>query len=135
MEKQHLGPAVAVPNKNITIKLAQLIDSRDALEKVFNQDLPVRMAYKISKIIKAVNNELTTFDEFRNKLLNKYGTDAGEGKFSISAENVPLFQEDIKSLLETEVTLEFNRITLDDLGSIKLSSRDLSTLDYLIVEE
>lgn len=117
------------------MKLITLIESKDALEKLFNTDLPVRIAYKLGKIIKLLNTELKEFDEFRDKLLHKYGEDQGEGKFLISAENAPLFNEDIKALLESEVTLQFSRIYLEELGDIKLSSKDLMALEYLIVEE
>jgi len=52
--------------------MIDLLNSMDALKKIASQDLNGGLAYKISKIIKIVSDELILYNQSREKMLQEY---------------------------------------------------------------
>lgn len=124
------------------LKLSTLINSEGSLKKLLAVKLPVKIAYKLSKIVNLIQPELTIFQEQRDKLIKELGTekDKDSGNFQVTPENMPKFIEEIGKLTDIEVNLEFGAgkavepIKLADLGDIELEAQDLVALDWLITE-
>jgi len=119
--------------KGTKVKLNTLLNAKNAIEKLMKQDLPVMVSFKISQFCKRYNKEYTVFIEKKKKLFEEYGEEK-EGRFKIKEENSEQFNEDIKKLLNTEVTLEIEKIKLVSLATIQLSPMDLNNLEILIEE-
>ena len=120
-------------SKGTKIKLNTLLNAKQAIEKLMKQDLPVMVSFKISQFVKRYNREYTVFMEKKKKLFEEYGEEKN-GQFTIKKENNKQFNEDIKKLLDTEVTLEVEKIKLVSLATIKLSPMDINNLEMLIEE-
>ena len=58
--------------KGMKITLGRLFDSKDALTKLAEAELPVNEAYNVSRILKSAQQELTFLDQERQKLVKKY---------------------------------------------------------------
>lgn len=116
------------------MNFAKLLNSRESLEKLIVQDLPTTVAYKLYKFIKELNKELETFDEFKVKLLDKYGEKQTDNSYLVNGENKQLFESDLQTLLDSDVKAEYPTFTLEELKDAKLSVKDLTLLDYLIGE-
>ncbi|WEM34505.1 hypothetical protein [Xanthomonas phage X1] len=115
----------------------------DLLNRLFVAQVPVKVAYKLSKIQKAVTVESERYQDLRMKIVSKFGTkdengelivdEAGNAKIEDAALNDLI--EEMKELHDIDVTLE-NKIKLDDLEKVDLSATDLSILEMLdILEE
>lgn len=116
------------------MKLLTVVNSQQALGKLYTQDLPIRVSYKLKKLITAVDIELKEFGEFRNKLLEKYGKKTGEDSYIVGPDEGPAFTAELQELLETEVELEVPQFTLEEIADAKLSVQDLASLDFMISE-
>lgn len=116
------------------ITLKTLLDSKEALERLVAEKLPVRTSYNLGKFVKAANQELETFNSFRTKLLDKYGIKQDDGTYKIESQDIETFNAAITDLLDTEVHFDFEPISLEALGNSLMSSQDMMVLDYLIKE-
>jgi hypothetical protein len=117
----------------MNIKLSQLVNSAHVLNKILNSDkLPITDAYQLSKSIKKIQDELQNFDKFRIELIKKYGDETGDGNYQVKPEYESNFRQEINELLNTDVEIGVNPITLESLSKVNLSAIEISLIDYLI---
>jgi hypothetical protein len=119
------------------LKNKTLTMSEQSLVKLKSQDLPVKVAYKLNKNIKAISERLRFINEHRKDFIEKYGRPDENGVFYIPSEdheNVDKFMKDYTELLEIEDEIEIIAMTLDELESAELSSDDLEAISFLIDE-
>ena len=116
------------------ITLGQIKQAESALGTLTNQALPIQTAFRISRLIRQVVSEITDLEEHRKKLVEKFGmTDPNTGITTVTDENLPLFSEALRPLLETEVTLNFDKLGPKDLPeSFNISSSDILQLEPFI---
>ncbi|USV40962.1 hypothetical protein [Xanthomonas phage BUDD] len=115
----------------------------ELLNRLFVAQVPVKVAYKLSKIQKAVTVESERYQELRMKIVTKHGSkdEAGElivdeaGNAKLEDGVIEALVEEMRELHDIEVALD-NKIKLDDLEKVELSATDLSILEMLdILEE
>jgi len=121
------------------LSLDDLINAQESLIKFAKTDVPVKIAYWLSKDIQKFNIEFKAFEEARSKLFEKYGKkqvneETKQEQLVIKPENIEIFQKEINELLKTEVEVEVHKIKLESLGEIKLSTFDLGVLQFIIEE-
>jgi hypothetical protein len=119
------------------IKLGMLKALEQSITKMYNTDLPIKLSYKISKMIDPVGNELQKIEEQRIKLVEKYG-EKNETGITVTENNLDSFNKEFSELLEVEIDLPITPINLDDIPEeVKLTGfevNNLIKLGFLIVE-
>ncbi len=126
----------------VKIKLGSINDIVYSMKELVEKDLQIKVAYKLSKLLKILDNESQTFEEQRVKLFQKYGEKDENGnlktyegdKINIAKDNLKLFNTEFKELCNIEINIDFEPIKLDDLGDIKLKTLTLYGLSDFIVE-
>ena len=121
------------------MKLSTLVNSQQALKNLLELKLPIKVSYKISKLISRMEPDFKIFDEQKFALVKKLGlpTDT-QGEWKVLPKNMTEFQEDLTKLLDVEVDLGYTRekplekIKLEDLGEVNISTQDLLSLSWLI---
>jgi len=124
------------------IKNRQIYDSAAALQDLINIDLPIAISFKLSRITKEIDPIIISIEESRKKLIDKYAQKDEDGGFVKSTDNpdsVTLldpagFQKDLLELLEIEVEVKVDTISLSEFGHIKVKPVTLLALDWLIIE-
>lgn len=113
------------------ITLKELLQIADSLGKLLNKELPVKTAYRLGRLSKALQSEFDQFNLTRNNLIKKYGTEKN-GQYQIDPqdkESLEKFNKDIEELIAVDVKLDgYDPISVDDLGDVKLSAIDMSNL-------
>lgn len=118
----------------MTLTLGQLKNSEQALVALSNCTLPIGLAYKISKVLKFIANELTLLEEARQKLVQKYGVET-DGNVVVTEENINKFVEELNPLLSEEVDVPFEPISISALPeTVNLSPLQLTQLSFFIKE-
>ena len=123
------------------MKLGTLVDPRfkSAIAKLQNAPLSLKTAFKLRGLVKAIEKELTTYEETRQAALNKYGKKNEDGSLLTLGENknvqfdegqYELFFEELRELAALEVDLP--QLDAADLGNITVSADDLAMLEELI---
>ena len=109
----------------ITITMEQLINFRNAEGFFVNANLPLKAAYKINKIRKAVDKEGDFYTEKFQEIVDKYAKKDSEGNLVFSNEEDQIMIQDDKieecnkalaDLQTLEVEIDNLGLTIDDLG-------------------
>ena len=85
------------------VQLKDIVLAVPALSKLSAGDLQLRLAYKLKRMITALQKEADFFAEQRQKIFEKYGTAKEDGSFDFSEENEPKAAAELEGLLEMEV--------------------------------
>lgn len=120
------------------VLLKDILENAEALSNLLKQNMPVQLAYKLSKLSKAINDELKHFEEQRNNLIIKYGKET-DGNYQIDPEDkeaVKNYINDLNKLAEVEIEIAYKPIKIDQLGSeLKISPNDLAKLSVFFEED
>ena len=116
------------------LKLETLVSSVTPLRTLFSKEIPVSVGFNISKTVKAIEENIKIYDESREALIKKYGTENEDGTYTVPPKAVKKFEAEHRELLETEVDLQADQISIEKLGDIKMSASEIYTLNWLLIE-
>lgn len=122
----------------------KILSSINTLANLSNVQLPVRLAYGVSKNINNIEIELKIYNAEKDKLINKYAVkDATEkiitdknGNIEIKEENIEAWNRDIIELLSIESEINIHAIKLEDLLKVdyNISPAELNSISFMIEE-
>ena len=122
------------------IKLGELDSILISMQSILNKELPIKIAYKFSKLQKSLLEEYKIFQENKQKLIDKYGEKDEEGnliikddKIMILSQYLDAFNAEFSDFLEIEVEINFEPIKIEDLN-IEITPEVLMNLDKFIIE-
>lgn len=128
----------------MTIKLEALdvFNSINSLNLLAAKPLPVKLSYRLSKLIRKIAKEHELLQEVRNKLVEKYGEERKEGGYQITpdGENWDVYQTEPEELLDEEVELTgmerlpFSEFEKLESINILIEPQVFLSLDWLIVD-
>lgn len=120
----------------------RIINTINTLGKLNNSQLPIKVAYAISKNVNKIENELKIYNTEKAKLMDKYCEKDGEGKLkadeygnvNIKEEHREDWNRDIKELLSIENEIDIHMMQLDDLlnSDYSISPAELTAIDFMI---
>lgn len=124
----------------INVKIADLLNSTDVLQKLANKELKAKLAWSVSKLLKAADKEIQDFNETRMNLIKKYGEkdESGElitdekGNCKIIADNMNTFTTELNELMNADVEINANKILIDDIGDIEFTPSEMTVLETFI---
>lgn len=128
----------------IKIKLGELVDSTETLQKLSQKELKARLALSIARLLKEAEREIQNFNETRMNLIKKYGEkdENGElitddkGNCKIENENLSEFSSELNDILTMEVELNASKIKLDLLENLDFTPGDMAILEpFMELEE
>lgn len=115
------------------MKLRELVDSLEALQRLSQTKMTAKLAYVISKNLRMVNVEMDAFNAARKGLLERYGTLKPDG-LSYDIHDQPGLDREYKELLDIEIEFKPHLIKLDTLDGLELTPGDLAVLFWMIEE-
>ena len=116
------------------IDLGRILNSVPGLKKLVNEQLPVKTAYRLKRIMDAVTSESNHIEKARIELIQKYADvqteeeKAAKQPIKVTA-NLEVFQKEFLSLLDTEVELNCIQIPFKDIEDVKMSVNELTSLE------
>jgi len=113
------------------VKVVDILNANEGLKKIASLPINIKVSYQLMRLGNKISDELKVFDDKRKELLNKYG-EINEGNWKVKEENMTDFTKDINDILEEDVDIEFEPISLDNLGDVKISLADLNLLKAFI---
>ncbi len=117
------------------ITLGEILNGKNSLEKLISKEIKIKTAFKLSKLAKMVTEEMQLYEEQRIGLVKKYGDEPDEkGATAVKPENNQKFIEELTELTGVEVELDFEPISVDELGDIEISAGDLSLIEKFLSE-
>ncbi len=120
------------------VTLGQIYASFNLLNKVVDQQLPVRMAFRFTRLIRELNKEYTSLESLRDGLVKKYGeaVEDQEGAFRVADDQREAFMTDFQDLLQETVEIQWELVSIEAPGleTLSLSVRELNILGWLFTE-
>jgi len=131
------------------IQLGQIGSIIAALNNVGNLDLPVKISYWFARTAKELQREAEPFEEQRLALLKKYAKLNEEGNLAFvenkatkqreaefaSPENREAFEEKFEELVQEEVEIKMDPLSIETLGDIDIKPAVMVGLLPLLKEE
>ena len=115
--------------------LAEIKLMSSSLSKLVHLDLPIRISYRLSKLLNFFDKEIMTVENARRGLVKKYASDnKDEEGMRVAKEHEEEFRVEFEKLLTEEVEFAFEPISIDELGNIKMSPMDLVRINKIIKE-
>lgn len=115
------------------ITLGEIINGKNSLEKLISKEIKIKAAFKLSKLTKILNEEIQIYEDQRRSLIKKYGEESDDkGIIVVKPENKQKFMEELIDLMGIEVDLDFEPISVDDLGDIEMATGDLILIERFI---
>lgn len=140
----------------ITVTLNQLVRSAGALGELCGQPLPIVLSYQLSKITKAVNVELTQYNESTKTLSDRYALKDDEGNvikkdgkgevitddskaaqymITLDPDKIAEANKELNELGEMEVVIPGEQVKIADIpATVAIAPSLLSLIDWLVVE-
>lgn len=119
-----------------------LLNSINVFTKLNQLELPIKVAFIILKNTKAVEKELTNYFEARERLVKQYAilNEEGQavpdeyGNLQFKDECVGKWNLDINELLDLEVSIDLQTISIDDLlrSDLSMTPTELSNIEFMI---
>ena len=127
----------------ITVKLSDLVNSTETLQKLAQKDFKAKLAWSISRLLKAADAEIQNFNEARMELIKKYGEkdENGElisdenGNCKISPESSKDINTEIVDLINSDVEMKGNKLQLDLFEDTNFTPSDMAILEPFIEME
>ena len=124
----------------IQVKISELLNSTDTLQKLSQQDFKAKLAWQIARLLKAAEAEIQSFNETRMNLIRKYGEkdETGElitddkGNCKINEDSVKDFSSQLSDLLDTQVEINANKIKVEQLEDIDFTPAQITILEPFI---
>lgn len=138
-----IEPMRALERPVIRLTLRELLDAQPALTRLAAERLPVKLAYHVARMLKAVQPDIDEFIAQRNKLVQQHGASRpalsaqerethGAEVIEVTAENLEAYRQDIDALTRVEITIEREPLRLTDVE--RITAADLLALGALVVE-
>ena len=124
----------------IKVTIADLLNSTETLQKLSQKDFKAKLAWSIARLLKSAEAEIQSFNETRMNLIKKYGEkdENGElitddnGNCKIPNANMVEFNDELKDMLDTEVEINANKLSIDLLEDIEFTPSDMAVLEPFV---
>lgn len=129
----------------VNITLGSLVAAVPALQRLAELRLPVKTAYHLAKLLRAVQQEAAEFETQRIALLKQYGEErdatlSEQAQFGaarvtvVPAVQSEAFSTALKALTALEVDVPLQPLTLAELGDATVAGNDLCLLGALLAD-
>ncbi len=120
------------------VSLGQIYASFNLLNRIVDQQLPIRLAFRFTRLIRELNTEYQSLEKLRDELVKKYGeaVEGQEGAFKVSEDKREDFMTDFQDLLKETVDIGWELVSVETPGfeALSLSVRELNILGWLFTE-
>lgn len=116
----------------MTIKLNDIVNGFETLNNLCSEKLPIKISYKLLRLIKMITPEFELFNQERIKLIYQYGeaVDDASGEYKII--NIEEFTSAMNDLGNQDIELNFDIIDMSSIEKLNLSVQDIVATEAFI---
>ena len=116
------------------VKLIDVYNSVPVMNKILETPMNASLAFQLTKLLKTLNDEMKSIEEQRIKLVEKYGTKQEGEAVVVSDENKEKFMSEFTQLLNTDVDLTWEPLSVSKMEGLQLSVNEMSRIQFLFKE-
>ena len=126
----------------IKVNLNDILNASETFNTIMQQSFKGSLAFKIARLARELSKEMETFNTERQKLLQKYCVkdENGElktndnGTVQVEPDKINEFNEEFSSLLETEVEINAEKLSMDSLDSFDITPQQMISIEKFFEE-
>lgn len=116
----------------IKTSVRTVYNSVPALVALYGQKMPVKTAFRIRRIVAALQPILDSLEESRVALVQSLDDD---GVGHVAESRMDEFNEQMDELYESEIEIQVEKLTLSELEKVgEIRPIDIDTISYIIEE-
>ena len=115
------------------LQLKDIVNSKEALERLAKEKLPISISYDVGKNLRLVEPEYMEYEKQRSKLImEKYGEEniKDSGSWEVKPTMMNEFKEELSTLAEKYISLDIIKIKLPE--DTLITPIDIVVLDWMI---
>jgi hypothetical protein len=117
------------------LSLAEIKMLENSLTKVIDKDINIKMAFRLGKFLKTLNDEMRVLEDSRIKLVKKYGKENETTKqIEVPNESQSDFYQEFNGLMQEQLEISFEPIPLSAFGDIEMSAADVFRLEGIVIK-
>lgn len=120
------------------VKMQDVVNFREAVQKFRDQVLPLQGAYKLMKISNSLDKDMEFYTKKFQEIIETYGQKNEDGTYKFTDDNSQILIIDgkigecnqaIDDLLNVEITIDNLNLTIENLGKdVKCTPEELDSL-------
>lgn len=126
----------------IKVKLNDVVNATEAFNKIMQQPVKGSLAFRIARLARELNKEMQTFNEERQKILQKYAKrdENGElitlenGNVTFDNDKLAEVNTEFDSLLNTELEINAEKIPMNEIDSFELTPQQTLDIEMFFEE-
>lgn len=123
----------------IKLTMSEILNAAPVLTKLTNQTFSGSATFKIARLLKALDKEITIFEETRTKMVQAYGEkdEKGvliekDGQIHVVPDKIETFNNEINALLKSEVEINGEKLSIDYFENIELTPVEASLIEVVV---
>ena len=123
------------------ITLQQILDSQESVQDLVRQKTSsAKMAYRLMRNLRLLDQEYRHFADARNKLFETYATEDDAGNLRIDPDDEEVqekWRKGLDELLESETEINLHTFSIEEIevAGLLVSAADLYILDFMLTDE
>jgi len=121
----------------IKIKLSDVVNATETFNKIMQQSFKGSLAFKIARLARELDKEMQTFNEERQKIIQKYGNKDENGELiidkngNVKFDNTKLeeINQEFNSLLETELEINADKLPMDSIDNFEITPQEMLNIE------
>lgn len=126
----------------IELTVQEMIDSIPTLRELSNKQLKSKVAFRVARLLREVQAESETFETARVSLIKLYGAKDENGNLKadengntyIEQDKVAEFNSELTDLLTNKITINGDKLSLDDLGDETFTPQQMLSFSAFLEE-
>lgn len=125
------------------MKIYEALNFQNLYQKLKNESLPIKLAYKLNKINLLIQNEIIFYEDSLKKIIEQYAQKDSNGNYIqnethdgiiIQQEYLEVCHKQINELQYLEFDIPNISFTLEEFDGLKMTPVELSCIFSLITE-
>ena len=124
----------------IKLRINDLLNSTEVLQKLSKTDLKAKTAWQVTRMLKAADAEIQSFNDARMNLIRKYGEKDENGELITNDENnckipdstIEQFSVELNDLINSEIEINANKISINDIENLSFTPNEMNLLEPFI---
>ena len=121
----------------IKIKLNDVVNATETFTKIMQQSFKGSLAFKIARLARELDKEMQTFNEERQKIIQKYGNKDENGELIVDENgnvkfdnaNIAEINQEFSSLLETELEINADKLPMDSIDNFEITPQEMLNIE------
>lgn len=116
------------------MKVSDIYVMHEGIKEIMDKEIKVSASYKLYKNLKIVEEEINSSEAIRIKIVEKYQESIEGNVATINPKMVDKFNKDMEELMNQEVDIALNKISIEELEDIKIKPNTINKLNLILKE-